>query len=124
MANVMDLLPDVPPDEQAAISGIVNNISAESLQTFASAYRAQRKDRTTVLLLTLLGFLPILPIAGVQRFYLGHVGMGLLYLFTFGLCLIGSIIDAVNHKQLANEHNVKIAAEIANNLRPGGTMVA
>jgi TM2 domain-containing membrane protein YozV len=32
---------------------------------------------------------------GIHRFYLGHVGMGLLYLFTAGLCGIGTIIDIV-----------------------------
>lgn len=32
-------------------------------------------------------------ICGVQRFYTGQVGIGLLYLFTFGLCGIGQLID-------------------------------
>jgi hypothetical protein len=37
--------------------------------------------------------------------------MGLLYLFTVGLCFIGSIVDLVNHKDLAMEYNRKIAFE-------------
>ena len=98
MANVMQLLPEIPAAEQVAISGIVNGVADEKAQTFAMAYRAQRKDETTVLLLTLLGFVVV---AGVQRFFLGHIGMGILYLFTAGLCLIGTIIDTVNHKKLA-----------------------
>ena len=116
MANVMQLLPEIPPGEQAAISGIVNNISEESEQMFAMAYRNQRKDETTILILTLIG---LVLIAGIQRFVLGHIGMGILYLLTGGLCLIGTIVDAVNHKKLASEYNVKIAHQIATNLGSG-----
>jgi TM2 domain-containing membrane protein YozV len=112
----MQLLPEIPPGEQAAISGIVNNVSEESEQMFAMAYRARRKDETTILLLTLIGFVVI---AGVQRFVLGQIGMGLLYLFTAGLCFIGTIIDLVNHKKLAQEFNVKIAQQIAMNINSG-----
>jgi TM2 domain-containing membrane protein YozV len=34
-------------------------------------------------------------ILGVHRFYLGHYGMGILYLLTAGLCGIGWIIDGI-----------------------------
>jgi len=37
--------------------------------------------------------------------------MGILYLFTGGLCLIGTIIDLINHKSLANEYNRQMAFE-------------
>ena len=113
MANVMELLPEIPAGERAAISGVVNHIPEDSAQMFAMAYRAQRKDKTTVLLLTLLGFVAI---AGVQRFVLGQIGMGFLFLLTAGLCFIGTIIDVVNHEKLTTEQNVKAATEIANNL--------
>ena len=116
MANVMQLLPEVPPGEQAAISGIVSNLSEDSEQMFAMAYRSQRKDETTILLFTLIG---LVLIAGVQRFVIGHIGLGVLYLLTAGLCFIGTIVDAINHKKLANEHNVKIANQIAMNLSSG-----
>lgn len=39
--------------------------------------------------------------------------MGLLYLFTGGLCLIGTIIDLVNYKRLAFEYNSTIAQQAA-----------
>lgn len=118
MANVMEILPEIPASEQVAISGIVNGVSEENSQQFAMAYRAQRKDETTVLLLTLVGFIAI---AGVQRFFLAQIGMGFLYLLTAGLCFIGTIIDVVNHKKLTYEHNAKTANEISLSLNPGGT---
>lgn len=118
MANVMQLLPEIPPAEQAAISGIVSSVSEESEQMFAMAYRSQRKDETTILLLTLVG---IIGIAGIQRFVLGHIGMGVLFLLTLGLCYIGTIVDAVNHRKLASEYNVKVASQIAMNLSSGAS---
>lgn len=50
-------------------------------------------------------------VPGLQRFIIGQIGMGILYLFTGGLCLIGSIVDLVNHKTLAFEYNKKVAYE-------------
>ncbi|BAU13320.1 hypothetical protein LEP3755_38590 [Leptolyngbya sp. NIES-3755] len=41
----------------------------------------------------LLWCLCLIGISGVQRFYSGQIGLGLLYLFTFGLCGIGQLID-------------------------------
>nr|MBP9099183.1 TM2 domain-containing protein [Ferruginibacter sp.] len=49
--------------------------------------------------------------AGIQRFIIGQIGMGILYLFTGGLCLIGTIVDVINHKQLAFEFNQQMANE-------------
>jgi TM2 domain-containing membrane protein YozV len=71
-------------------------------------YRSKRKDPQLLLILCLLG---LVGIAGVQRFVIGHIGMGILYFFTAGLCFIGTIIDAVNHKELALEYNAKMITE-------------
>lgn len=38
-------------------------------------------------------WLSFLPISGIHRFYLGHVGTGFLYLFTHGFVFIGNFID-------------------------------
>ena len=118
MANVVELLPEIPPAEQSVISHIVESIPKENERNFAMAYRAQRKDETTVLLLILVGFVAV---AGVHRFYLGQIGMGFLYLLTAGLCFIGTIIDVVNYKKLTYEHNIMIAGEIAENLAPASS---
>ena len=47
-----------------------------------------------------------------SRFILGQIGMGILYLFTVGLCFIGTIVDLVNYKQLTLEYNQQQAQEI------------
>jgi hypothetical protein len=44
---------------------------------------------------------------------IGQIGMGILYFFTGGLCLMGTTLDAINHKSLANEFNRKMANEVA-----------
>jgi TM2 domain-containing membrane protein YozV len=36
-----------------------------------------------------------LGVLGIHRFYLGHIGMGVLYLLTGGLCGIGALIDFI-----------------------------
>lgn len=96
------------------VAGLIRDMSDDQARNFAIAYRSQRRDPTTVLLLTLLGFLGL---AGVQRFYLQQIGMGLLYLFTIGFCLIGTIIDLVNHKSLAFKYNQEKAQTIAMTIR-------
>lgn len=63
-----------------------------------------------ILLTTLLGFVVV---AGVQRFLVGQIGMGILYLFTAGLCFIGTIVDLINYQDLAYEYNQRIANEVA-----------
>jgi TM2 domain-containing membrane protein YozV len=63
-----------------------------------------------ILLTSLIGFLGI---AGIQRFLIGQVGMGILYLLTGGLCLIGTIIDLINYQDLAVEYNMRMANESA-----------
>lgn len=110
MANAMQLMPTLEGDEMVYIQGLIKEMSDNQAQQFANIYNSRRKDPQTILLTSLIGFIAI---AGVQRFILGQVGMGLLYLFTGGLCFIGTIIDLVNHKKLTFEYNTKVAQQVA-----------
>ena len=116
MADVVQTLPELEGEEMLFVAGLIKDMSDDQARNFAIAYRSQRRDPTNVLLLTLLGFLIL---AGVQRFYLQQIGMGLLYLFTAGFCLIGTIIDLVNHKSLAFKYNQEKAQTIAMTIRGG-----
>ena len=109
MANVLDLLPELIGEEQAYIAGIVRDMEEEKARQFANAYRARRREPQTILLLALVGFLGL---AGVQRFVVDQIGMGILYLLTGGLCLIGTIVDMVNYKKIALEYNMVQAQQI------------
>jgi TM2 domain-containing membrane protein YozV len=80
------------------------------MMNYANVYRTRRKDPQLILLTCLLG---LVVIAGVHRFIIGQIGMGILYLFTAGLCLVGTIIDAVNYQNLAFEYNQRVAQETA-----------
>lgn len=109
MPNMLQLLPEIESEELTLIQELAKNFDDAKAQLFASIYRSKRKDSQTVMLLTLIGFVGV---SGVQRFYLDQVGMGLLYLFTAGLCFIGTIVDLVKHKKLTLEYNLKIAQQV------------
>lgn len=110
MAKILQLLPELIGEEQAFIHNIIKDMDDESAQQFATVYRVRRKDPQTILLLTLVGFLGI---AGIQRFIVDQIGLGILYLLTGGICLIGTIVDLVNYKSIAFEYNIQQAQQIA-----------
>jgi len=99
---------DITPEELITINSRTQGFSDDELTHFCMIYRSKRKDPQTILLLCLLG---LVGVAGVHRFVIGHIGMGILYFFTGGLCLVGTIVDAINHKDLAMEYNGKMIAE-------------
>ena len=53
---------------------------------------SQGPDKKTAIILCCIGFAVI---AGLHRLYLGYYGLGILYILTGGLCLIGTIIDLI-----------------------------
>jgi TM2 domain-containing membrane protein YozV len=114
MADVLRVLPELEGEEMIYVQHILDDMPDRDAQQFANVYRARRQDPQTILLTTILGFIVI---AGVQRFLIGQIGMGLLYLFTGGFCLVGTIIDLINHRKLAFEYNQKIANEVAMTIR-------
>lgn len=101
-------LPNIQPEEHAFVNQLTKHLNEEQLRLFISVYGSKRKTTETILICTVLGFVVI---AGIQRFVLGQIGMGLLYLFTGGLCLVGTIVDLVNYKQMTFEYNQKMAQE-------------
>lgn len=108
MANVLRHLPELEGMELGYIQGILRNMDDEQANLFAQVYRARRKDNQMILILCLLGFFGF---AGLHRFILGQIGLGILYILTLGLCFIGTIVDLVNYKSLAYEYNIKVAHE-------------
>ena len=101
-------IPAIEPDELAYLQAFTSDLSEDKLMLFISLYNAKRKKTETILICCLLGFVCA---AGIQRFVVGQIGMGILYFFTGGLCLIGTIVDIVNHKQMTFEFNQKMAME-------------
>ncbi len=108
MAKIIDVLPEITGEEMLYVQSLIKDLDDERARAFASVYRSRRKDPQMVLITALLGFVGF---AGIHRFILGQIGMGILYFFTAGLCLIGTIVDLVNHQRLAFEQNQKIANE-------------
>jgi TM2 domain-containing membrane protein YozV len=109
MTKIYEMMPDLQGEEMAFLQSLTNEYNEEKLRNFSNIYRARRKDPQLILLLTLLGFIGF---AGVHRFIINQIGMGILYFFTAGLCLIGTIVDLVNYQGLAFNYNRRVATEI------------
>ncbi|MEO6813704.1 MAG: TM2 domain-containing protein [Ginsengibacter sp.] len=105
---ILKFLYDVTPEELITINSRTKDFNNDELTQFCTIYRSKRKDPQLILILCLIG---LVGVAGIHRFIVGHIGMGILYFFTGGLCLIGTIVDAVNYKTLAMEYNSKMIAE-------------
>jgi len=106
MANILNYMPELEPDEMAYIQQILQNMTDQQAQQFVNIYRSRRKDPQIILLTALIGFFGV---AGVQRFLVGNIGLGIVYLLTAGLCFIGTIVDVINHKKIAFDYNIKEA---------------
>ena len=101
-------LSGITPQEYSYLQTATNGLGEEELRTFLMIYSGKRKNPSDMLLFCIIGLI-LLP--GLQRFIIGQIGMGILYLLTGGLCLIGSIVDIINHKDLAFEYNQRMVFE-------------
>lgn len=108
--NLLVNMKGMTPEEYRYIEQTLNGMDQKQAGHFVMLYSGKRKDPQEVLLFTLIG---LLGFAGIQRFVLNQIGMGILYFFTVGLCFIGTIVDLINHKSLAFEFNLKVAYECA-----------
>ncbi len=110
MANLFQFLPELQGRELMFVQGLTKDFTESQLMNFSNLYRVRRRDPQIILLTTLVGFVGF---AGIQRFLINQIGMGILYLLTAGLCFIGTIIDLINYQDLAIEYNMRMANESA-----------
>ena len=110
MANILQLMPNLEGDEMIFVQRLIKDMTDEQALLFANAYNTRRRDPTIILLMACIG---LIGIAGIHRFLVGHIGMGILFFFTGGFCAIGTIIDIINHKRLTFDFNQRAALEVA-----------
>ena len=100
-------LPGISPEEMAFLQQGTAELNEEQQKYFFMLYSGKRKSPQDMLIFCIVGiFVP-----GIQRFIIGQIGLGILYFITAGLCFIGTIVDIVNSKTLANDYNQKMAFE-------------
>lgn len=109
MTHILQFMPELTGQELAYVQNLTKDYNDNQIQNFANIYRSRRRDPNVILLTTLLGFVIV---AGVQRFMVGQIGMGILYLFTGGLCLIGTIVDLINYQNISFTYNQRMANEV------------
>ena len=114
MSKVLQHLPELDGDEQVEVARLLNKMSDEQAEHFARIYRSRRRDPVHILILAAVGFIGA---AGLQRLYMEEFALGLVYLFTGGLCLIGTIYDVIKYKDLALRYNRDVAVEVAGTVR-------
>lgn len=103
-------LPGIEQEELLWLEELTRDYSIETRQRFLAIYEGRRKDPQVILICCLVG---LIGPAGIHRFLINQVGMGVLYLLTIGLCWIGTIVDAINYRKLTWEYNKKAALQSA-----------
>ncbi|MBA4252106.1 MAG: hypothetical protein C0442_10360 [Chlorobiaceae bacterium] len=109
-------LPELEMEEMAYVQGLTKDFDENQLQQFAAIYRSKRKEPQTILFVCLLGFVGF---AGIHRFLIDSIGLGIIYFFTLGFCFIGTIIDLINYKRLTFEYNINQAQQVFYLVRGG-----
>lgn len=102
-------MPELAGYELQHVQNLTKDYDDNKLLTFANIYRSRRRDPQLILITTLVGFLGF---AGIQRILVGQIGMGIIYFFTAGLCLIGTIVDLINYQEIAFNFNRGISSEV------------
>ncbi|MFN8261797.1 MAG: TM2 domain-containing protein [Chitinophagales bacterium] len=108
MTNPFIGLKSITPTEMANLKKVSSGLSEEQLRNFVSVYSSKRREPELLLIIACAGFFGV---AGIQRVLVGQIGMGILFFFTGGFCAIGTILDIIHHKQLADEYNAQMADE-------------
>lgn len=110
MSKVIRYLPELRDDEQIQVATLFHEMSEEQAEQFARVYRQRRKDANITMIMALVC---LVGFAGIHRFYLGHVGMGILYLLTWGLCGVGTVVDLLKYRELTYRYNEGQALDVA-----------
>jgi len=114
MNRTLKYIPEAKGNEMYFLDELLKTLDDVQAEDFSNIYRARRRDPQLILITTLLGFVLI---AGIQRFLTNNIGLGILYVFTGGLCLIGTVVDAINYDNIAFEYNRRIAEEVTAMIR-------
>lgn len=101
-------LANLDGNERIFLHNVLGELPDEQQMAALQLYKGKRKDPQLILLLALLG---LAGFAGIHRFMINQIGMGIAYFLTAGFCFVGTIIDAVNYRKLALEYNQQMAAE-------------
>jgi TM2 domain-containing membrane protein YozV len=101
-------LPGITTEELTILHQSTSSLTDDQKQSFYMIYSGKRKNPQEILLFALLG---LVGIAGVHRFAIGEITMGVLYFFTAGFFFVCTIIDLMNYKEIANDYNQKMAFE-------------
>jgi TM2 domain-containing membrane protein YozV len=109
-SNILPQLASLDLAEANSLTPILQGMSEEQQTQFMSIYLSKRRDPVLILICTLAGFVCF---AGLQRFITDRIGLGLLYFFTGGFLLVGTIIDLFRYKSIARTYNEKIAYQTA-----------
>ncbi|MFW5890032.1 MAG: TM2 domain-containing protein [Marinilabiliaceae bacterium] len=114
MERIYRLMPEVDMEEAYFLSDLLKEKTEQQVKDFLAIYRTRRRDPQITLITALIGFLGV---SGIHRFLLNQIGMGILYLLTAGLCLIGTIVDLVNYRNLTLEYNQNMAYRLMTFIR-------
>ncbi len=114
--NILMGIQGISPEELMYLQHAAASLNEDQMKNFAFLYSGKRKNAQDILLFTLLGFLGF---AGIQRFVLNQVAMGIIYFLTLGFCWIGTIVDLINHKSMTDEYNQRMARECMNMVMGG-----
>lgn len=101
------MLPGISPQEFSYLQTATTGFSEQQLNGFLMVYNSKRRSPDDMILYCVLGFF----VPGLPRFLTNQIGLGILYMLTYGLCAIGTIIDLVNYKSLAFEYNQRMVFE-------------